>query len=248
MILSPSLLSADFSRLGEEASALESAGVSWLHLDVMDGCFVPNITFGAPVIKAMRPCCNLFFDVHLMVEDAGRYLDDFAKAGADLLVIHVEAVRHAQRALAAIRSLGLKAGLALNPGTDLSSVRWLAPDIDLLLIMGVNPGFSGQGFIAQTLAKVRTAREALDSWGRMDVPVQVDGGVCLANAAELVAAGADILVSGSAFFRQQSFAVALASFAKAADKGFSQTKQRRPALDVAKSWRHSKPASQQEGS
>lgn len=237
-VISPSLLSADFANLGHELGKLEKAGVAWAHLDVIDGNFAPNITFGQPVIKSLRPGCKLFFDTHLMVENPDRYLESFAKAGADLLVVHYEAIRHGQKCMAKIHELGLKAGLALNPGTDFTQCRWLLPDTDMLLLMSVNPGFSGQKFIPQTLVKLRGCRQFLNDLGYGDIPIQVDGGVTTTNAAELVKAGADILVSGSAFFGINDYALALEQFDRAIEKNTIGEDKFRPGYEIAASWKH----------
>lgn len=235
VVLSPSLLSADFSCLADELSALEKGNVKWLHLDIMDGNFVPNITFGAPLIKSIRKKCNLFFDVHLMVEEPGRYLEDFAAAGADLLVIHQEASRHTLRDLQKIHDLGLRAGVSLNPGTSLDTIRWLAQDMDLLLLMSVNPGFSGQKFISSAIEKISAARCILDEAGFVDVVIQVDGGVNKENAPVLAKAGADVLVSGSAFFGQNDYGAAHKDFLKACEDISSDC---RPSAAIVENWRH----------
>lgn len=195
--IAPSLLSADFSRLAEEVKKVEEGGAHWLHFDVMDGHFVPNITMGPQIVKALRPHSNLLFDVHLMIEHPERYLEDFVEAGADVITVSVEACVHLHRVVQMIRSLGIKAGVALNPATPLSVIEYILDDLDLVLIMSVNPGFGGQKFIPAVLPKIGLLREMLA--GR-SVEIQVDGGINADIAPLLEAAGATVLVAGTAVF------------------------------------------------
>lgn len=212
MILSPSLLSADFGNLQATLELLKNSGISWVHWDVMDGIFVPNITFGQHVIRLLRKKTDLFFDVHLMIQDPGRYIADFRDAGADMLVIHAEADTHMQRTLSEIRRSGMKAGLAFNPATGTECLDYLRDDLDMVLIMSVNPGFGGQKFIPATYGKIKRVREQLSGTNCL---IEIDGGVTPENAGELVRTGADVLVSGSAFFNHPPFDARLKTFENA---------------------------------
>ncbi|WP_045218223.1 ribulose-phosphate 3-epimerase [Desulfonatronum thioautotrophicum] len=198
-ILTPSLLSSDFSRIGEELAALEQAGLEWVHWDVMDGAFVPNITFGPPVIKACRTQSKLFFDVHLMIEQPDRYLSEFVDAGADLLCVHAEACTHLERTVSEIVRLGAKCGVALNPHTPLDVVEYLLPQLDMVLVMSVNPGFGGQKFIPFTKKKMQRLRAMIQEQ-KLSTHIQVDGGITPENIREMAGHGANVFVSGSAFF------------------------------------------------
>ena len=199
-IIAPSILASDFSRLGEEVRAITAAGADWVHVDVMDGHFVPNITIGPDVVKALRPHTQLPFDVHLMIAPVDPYLEAFVGAGADILSVHPEAGPHLHRTLRRIRELGAKAGVVFNPSTDPSVIEWIIEDVDLLLVMSVNPGFGGQSFISSQLRKVERLRRMIDASG-CDIQLQVDGGVTPDTAPLCVSAGATALVAGSAVFR-----------------------------------------------
>ena len=198
-LIAPSMLSADFLKLGAEIDMINESEADWFHLDVMDGRFVPNISYGMPIIAQMKKRATKTFDVHLMIEEPERYLGDFKKAGADYLTVHYETGYHLHRTLTSIRAMGMKAGLSINPHTPVDMVKDIIHDIDLLLIMSINPGFGGQQFLTLTYNKIRQARELINSTGAGTL-IEIDGGVTLENAADIVAAGTDVLVAGNTVF------------------------------------------------
>ena len=209
--IAPSILSADFAKLGDEIRAVAAAGADWIHVDVMDGHFVPNITIGPLVVEAIRPVTDLPLDVHLMIENADRYIPDFAAAGADIIAVQTEACVHLHRTLQLIRQNDCKAGVVLNPSTPIDGIEWILPDIDLVVLMSVNPGFGGQKFIPATLEKITRLRKMIADRG-LAIDIEVDGGVNSKTIASVAAAGANVFVAGSAIFGSEDYAATIAEF------------------------------------
>lgn len=222
LLVAPSILSADFGRLAEEVRAVESAGADWVHVDVMDGRFVPNITIGPPVVAAIRAATRLPVDVHLMIVEPERYLDQFAAAGADVLTVHAEACPHLNRTLQHIHHLGKRAGVVLNPSTSEDAIRYVIGSVDLVLVMSVNPGFGGQTFLPEVLAKVRAIRTMIERSGR-PVALEIDGGISPDTAALATEAGARVLVAGSAVFGHGDYAKAVMSLREAGQRAMCST-------------------------
>jgi ribulose-phosphate 3-epimerase len=216
--IAPSILAADFGRLAEEVRAVEASGADWIHVDVMDGRFVPNITLGPPVVKAIRAATKLPIDVHLMIVEPEKYLDDFARAGADVLSVHVEASPHLHRTLQHVRTLGKRAGVVLNPSTSEETIRYVLPVVDLVLVMSVNPGFGGQSFLPEVLPKVRAIRRMINAFDH-SIDLEIDGGIAPETAALATEAGARVLVAGSAVYHQASYRDAILLLRREGDRG-----------------------------
>lgn len=211
--LAPSILSADFSNLIKDVKEVEMAGAKYLHIDVMDGHFVPNITIGPLIVSSLREKSDMIFDVHLMIENPELYVEEFAKAGADIICVHVESTKHLHRVIQKIKELGKKAAVALNPSTDISTIKYVLEDIDMILVMSVNPGFGGQCFIKSSLDKIRELKELIAN-KNLNIDIEVDGGIKLNNAKEVIDAGANILVAGSAVFSSNNITETVKDFLK----------------------------------
>lgn len=210
-MIAPSILSADFARLGEEVKAVEAAGADWIHADIMDGHFVPNITFGPMIVRAVRKVTRLPIDVHLMISEPDLYVPDFINAGADWISVHVETCIHLNRSVQQIKELGAKAGVVLNPATPLDYLEWILEDLDYVLIMSVNPGFGGQAFIPNSLQRIKKLRKMIDDRG-LQTLIEIDGGVNTATIADIAAAGTDVFVAGSAVFNSKSYSETISTF------------------------------------